>query len=66
MHESDVENAALAWFEAQGWTTITGSDIAPGEPGAERTGYEQAGIPRVNIDRRERAVLNGTELAIAS
>ena len=41
MHESDVENAALAWFEEQGWTTIYGSDIAPGEPGAERTGYDE-------------------------
>jgi type I restriction enzyme R subunit len=41
MRESDVENAALSWFEEIGWTSIHGSDIAPGEPGAERSGYGQ-------------------------
>jgi hypothetical protein len=36
VHESDVENAALAWFENQGWTTINWSDIASGESGGAR------------------------------
>jgi type I restriction enzyme R subunit len=34
--ESDVEEAALSYFEELGYTTIYGPDIAPGEPGAER------------------------------
>lgn len=41
MRESDVEGAALSWFEEVGCTTIHGSDIAPGEPGAERSSYQQ-------------------------
>ncbi len=41
MREDDVEAAALAWFQDLGWATLYGSDIAPGEPAAERTGYEQ-------------------------
>ncbi|MBN1606109.1 MAG: type I restriction endonuclease subunit R [Polyangiaceae bacterium] len=41
MRESDVESAALSWFEEVGWTTIHGSNIAPGEPGAERSSYQQ-------------------------
>ena len=41
MREVDVEAAALAWFQDLGWATLYGSDIAPGEPAAERTSYEQ-------------------------
>ncbi len=36
--ESVVEQAALAWLEALGYTVLHGPAIATGEPGAERTG----------------------------
>jgi type I restriction enzyme R subunit len=37
--ESIVEQAALAWFEALGYTITAGPEIAPGEPGEERRTY---------------------------
>jgi type I restriction enzyme R subunit len=37
--ESIVEQAALAWFEALGYTVTAGPSIAPGEPGQERRTY---------------------------
>ena len=37
--ESDVEEAALYYFEQLGYTVLGGPDIAPGEPGAERSSY---------------------------
>ncbi len=37
--ESVVEQAALAWFEALGYTITGGPSIAPGEPGQERRTY---------------------------
>ena len=39
--ESEVEQAALAWLEALGYTILHGPDIAPGEPEAERESYAQ-------------------------
>ncbi len=39
--ESIVEQAALAWLESLGWSVRHGLEIAPGEPGAERTDYAQ-------------------------
>jgi type I restriction enzyme R subunit len=39
--ESVIEQAALAWLEALGYTVLSGPDIAPGEPAAEREDYEQ-------------------------
>lgn len=36
--ESIVEQAAVAWLESLGWRIRHGLEIAPGEPGAERTG----------------------------
>src|SRR6266446_2632116 len=35
--ESVVEDAALAWLEALGYSLLHGPDIAAGEPGAERS-----------------------------
>jgi type I restriction enzyme, R subunit len=35
--ESHVEEAALAWLSALGYTVLHGPDIAAGEPAAERT-----------------------------
>ena len=37
--ESDVEEAALAWLEAIGWSVLHGPDIAPDTPNAERFDY---------------------------
>lgn len=39
--EAVVEQAALAWLESVGWLVKNGSDITPGEPGAERANYGQ-------------------------
>jgi type I restriction enzyme R subunit len=39
--ESDVEEAALDWLERLGYEIKSGSEIAPGEPGAERDDYGQ-------------------------
>jgi type I restriction enzyme R subunit len=37
--ESDVEEAALYYFEQLGYTVLGGPDIAPGESEAERSSY---------------------------
>lgn len=39
--ESVVEQAALAWLESMGWRVLHGTEIAPGEPTAERDDYGQ-------------------------
>lgn len=39
--ESEVEVAALEWFSILGYAVLSGPDIAPGEPAAERDGYDQ-------------------------
>jgi type I restriction enzyme R subunit len=39
--ESVVEDAALEWLRAIGWSLRHGLAIAPGEPGAERADYAQ-------------------------
>ncbi len=44
--ESVVEQAALAWLEAIGWSVLNGADIAPGEFAAERTDYGQVVLER--------------------
>jgi type I restriction enzyme R subunit len=40
--ESVVEEAALEWFAAVGYSIVHGPSIAPGEPAAERSTYGQA------------------------
>ena len=37
--ESDVEEAALYYFEQLGYTILGSPDIALGEPGAKRNSY---------------------------
>lgn len=44
--ESVVEQAALAWLESIGWEVANGTDIAPGEPTAERERYDQVILER--------------------
>jgi type I restriction enzyme R subunit len=39
--ESEVEEVALGWFEALGYSVAFGPQIAPGEPAGERAGYAQ-------------------------
>lgn len=39
INESVVEKATLAWFEALGYSVVSGVSISPGEPGAERESY---------------------------
>lgn len=41
LSESDIEQAALAWLEALGYTILSGPEIAPGELAAEREDYGQ-------------------------
>ena len=43
--ESVVEEAALAWLEALGYTIISGPDIAPETPEAERDLWSQVILP---------------------
>ncbi len=50
--ESEVEQAALAWLDALGWTVIHGSEIAPDTPEAERHSYNE-----VFLERRLRSAL---------
>ena len=41
MTESDVEDAALGWFEELGYTPVHGPDIGPEEDAAERDTWDQ-------------------------
>jgi hypothetical protein len=40
------EEAALAWLESIGWSVVSGVEIAPGEPDAEREDYRQVILER--------------------
>ena len=44
--ESVVEQAALAWLESLGYAVLSGPEIAPDEPQAERADYRQAVLER--------------------
>ena len=46
LSEADVEQAALDWLQATGWTVKHGPEIAPETPGAERSGYDQVVLER--------------------
>lgn len=39
--ESIVEQAALAWLEGMGCQVLSGPEIAPDQPAAERANYGQ-------------------------
>lgn len=52
--ESDVEEAALEWLEALGYTILHGPEIAAGEPDAER---DDSGYRDVILERRLREAL---------
>ncbi|HNW35128.1 MAG TPA: type I restriction endonuclease, partial [Candidatus Ozemobacteraceae bacterium] len=38
-NEATIEEAALTWFSELGYTVVSGADIAPGEPQAERDSF---------------------------
>ncbi|HEY9751538.1 MAG TPA: type I restriction endonuclease subunit R, partial [Coleofasciculaceae cyanobacterium] len=50
--ESDVEDAALHYFGELGYTLLSGPDIAPGEPSAERNSHSDV----VLVDRLRAAL----------
>ena len=39
--EDQLEQLCLSWFAETGYEVVSGSDIAPGEPAAERSDYRQ-------------------------
>ena len=39
--EADVEAASLGWFQELGYTVLTGPQLAPGEPAAERESFSE-------------------------
>ena len=41
LSESLVEEVTLAWFEALGYQILSGPDIIPGEPTAERSSFQE-------------------------
>ena len=57
-NESTVEDAALTWFAELGYAVAHGPDLAPGEPSAERNGFDdvvlvgrlRSAIQRLNRD----------------
>ena len=57
MDESQVERAALEWFDQLGYTLIFGPDLAPGQPSSERNSLGEA----VLVERLRQALrrLNG-------
>jgi len=59
MVESILEEACLSWVSALGFQVVAGPAIAPGEPAAERSSYEQ-----VILEGRLRAALERLNPAI--
>ena len=52
LNESDLENAALEWFETIGYATAHGPELAPGERHAERASFHDV----VLVDRLREAI----------
>lgn len=50
--ESTVEAAAISWFQKLGYQYLSGPDIAPGEPAAERDSFDDM----VLVERLRRAI----------
>jgi type I restriction enzyme R subunit len=76
--ESEIESAALDWFEGLGYTVAYGPSIAPGEPNAERETYYdvvlvaslRAAVDRLNpempAEARDEAVAKVLRIATPS
>lgn len=58
--ESVVEEAALEWLQALGYTILHGPDIAAGEPAAERTGPDYHDVVLASRFRKALQRLNPT------
>ena len=43
LNEAIVEEAALGWFQELGYAVLPGSQLAPGEPAAERESFSDCG-----------------------
>src|SRR6266508_278916 len=43
--ETDVEEAALEWFQGLGYTVLYGPHVAAGEASAERTSFGETVLP---------------------
>jgi len=57
--ESMVEEAALGWFQELGYAVLPGSQLAPGDPSAERESFSDVllvGRLREAIRRLKRAI----------
>ncbi|MFO7564739.1 MAG: type I restriction endonuclease subunit R [Enhygromyxa sp.] len=52
MNESDVEESAIEWLQALGWTYVHGPTIAPDGPAPERASYRE-----VILEQRFRSAL---------
>lgn len=52
--EEHLENLVLSWFAELGYTVVSGYDIAPDTPAAERADYRQVFL----LERLRRALLN--------
>nr|MCU0709708.1 type I restriction endonuclease [Pirellula sp.] len=52
LSESDLEEAALEWFESIGYAIANGPELAPGEHGAERANFHEV----VLLDRLRDAI----------
>jgi type I restriction enzyme R subunit len=61
--ESVVEEAALAWLEAKGWTVLHGPEIAAGMPSAER---DDPNFRDVVMERRLRQSLQRLNPALST
>ena len=68
IYESDIEEAALNWFDGLGYTVLHGPDIAPDTPDAERSSYKEVILerrlrdavarlnPQIPVDAQEEAI----------
>jgi type I restriction enzyme, R subunit len=71
MNEHIVEQAALGWFEAQGYRIARGADISPGAENPWRDSYEEvvlvprlkAALRRLNPDLPEDAIIQAATIA---
>jgi type I restriction enzyme R subunit len=59
LRESTVEDAAMGWFQDLGYAVLPGTQLAPGEPAAERESFSDVvllGRLREAIRRLNRAI----------
>ena len=70
--ESELEFLLLDYLQSEGWSLCYGPDIAPGEPGAERTDYRdpvvqgrlRSAVARLNPDLSVESVDDVVKVAL--